>query len=242
LHASNKSNSCGPMSEEPLFHIDEECREQNDINVFARDAMPGEWRNYANELRDSAELLWKDRGNELRTEYQEYVKVEDGKPVVRTETKEVYSISRTYVLLAGFALENLLKGCLVASDPSLVNDGKLDDELKTHELASLVQKIEDLSLEEAEKEFCEIAESAIPYWRRYPVPLAHNDVMPEVGMDDELRHGFLSLFSRLDEKLYMDVRDGWQSGIGVKSRMKYDARYDSEERKRKVFGTDKNSE
>jgi hypothetical protein len=151
------------MSEGPNFFMDEEDRRQNDKTIFVRDAMPGEWRTYANELRESAELLWNDKGNKLRTEYTEYAEVEDGDLKIRSETKKVYSVSRSYVLLAGFALENLLKGYLVALNPTLINEGKLSNELKTHSLTSLADEIDSLSLNEDEERFCEIAESAIPY-------------------------------------------------------------------------------
>jgi hypothetical protein len=225
------------IGDRPRYVMDDESKEENDRTVFVRDAMPGEWREYANELRDSAELLWHDRNNGLRTEYSEYVEVENGELRKRTETKKVYSVSRPYVLLAGFAIENLMKGCLVASNPPLINEGKLAGELKTHKLTLLVEKIDGLSLVKDERRFCEIAESAIPYWGRYPVPLAFNNVMPEVGMDDELRRGFLSLFDRLDRKLYMEIRDGWDSGVGAKSGKKYNAKYDTDERKDKMLGS-----
>jgi hypothetical protein len=45
-------------------------------------------------------------------------------------------MSRTYMLLAGFALENVLKGHLVFADPSLVNRGVLSDELKSHDIVA----------------------------------------------------------------------------------------------------------
>jgi hypothetical protein len=64
----------------------------------------------------------------------------------------------------------------------------------------------------------------------YPVLLAHNRVVPDVGIDDDLRAGFLSLFDRLDEMLYRKICDGWDSDVGVKSGIMYDARYDSEDR------------
>src|SRR5437588_11218949 len=36
------------------------------------------------------------------------------------------ALIQSFMLLTGFAFENLIKGVLVASDPSLVRDGKLD--------------------------------------------------------------------------------------------------------------------
>jgi len=225
------------MTDQSYYVIDNKSREKNDIVIFVRDAMPGEWRSCAIEMRDSAELLWNDRNNALRAEVSNYTEVEDGKLCSRTETKKVYSMSRPYLLLAGFAIENLMKGFLVACDPSLINKGELNNELKTHKLTSLADKIDGLTLKENEKKFCEVADSAIPYWGRYPVPLAYNQVVPEVGLDDKLRLGFLSLFDRIDKKLYMKICDGWDSGAGAKSVKIYDAKYHSEERPDDVFGS-----
>jgi hypothetical protein len=61
--------------------------------------------------------------------------------------------------------------------------------------------------------------------------------MPEVGMNDDHRKGFLTLFDRLDEKLYMEIRDGWDSGAGAKSGKKFDSKYDSKERRDDIFGS-----
>jgi hypothetical protein len=83
-------------------------------------------------------------------------------------------------------------------------------------------------------EFCRITKSAIPYWGRYPVPLAQNQVVAEVGIDQELRDAFLSLYGKLDKLLYGKIRDGWESGIGVSSGPKYDSKYDDNERKREI--------
>ena len=105
-----------------------------------------------------------------------------GKPKRRTESRKISSASRPYILLAGFALENIMKGYLVACDPSFISDGNLRDDLKRHELTILAARIDGIALSENENRFCEVAESDIPYWGRYQVPLAYNRVVPDVGM------------------------------------------------------------
>ena len=225
----------------PRYFMDEEDRRQNDINIFVRDASPGEWRSLAGEFRDSAELLWNDRSNGLRGVLAQRTEAVDGELRVVNETKKIYSVSRSYFLLAGFALENLLKGFIVALDPTLITDGKLNPQLKTHKLTTLVDKIEELELTESELRFCSVAEKAIPYWGRYPVPLSFNNLVPEVGLTAELRNGFLSLFDRLDEKLYMEIRDGWNPGNGAGSDVTWDAKYDSKERLDKIRRKGKSS-
>ncbi len=217
------------MPKEPYYFIDEEDKKKNEILLFVRDAMPGAWRSCASELYNSAELLWNDKDNGLRVEGTYFSEIVDGQLVPRSTTRKIYSVSRSYFLLAGFALENLVKGYLVAVDPTLIHDGKLPKKLREHNLLNLIKKIEGLELDKNEREFCTIAGQAIPYWGRYPIPITFNEVMPEVGLTDDLRQGFLSIYNRIDEILFLKIRDGWDSGVGPKTVKIFDARYDSEE-------------
>ncbi len=209
--------------------MDKEDKRKNDIILFVRDAMPDNWRDCANELRDSAELLWNDKGNKIHIKTEHLTIIENGRLIPKSESKEFYSGSRSYFLLAGFALENLLKGYLVACDSSLITNGSLHRKIKTHKISQLINEIGDFELGENESEFCVLAEQAIPYWGRYPIPLAFNEIVPEVGLTDELRQGFLSTFDRLDKKLYMKICDGWDSGVGPRIRSIFDPKYESEE-------------
>lgn len=216
------------MPKEPYLFIDEDDKKRNEVILFVRDATPDAWRDCASELRNSAELLWKDRSNSLRVEAVEGWELdENGQLEAKAESKKIYSVSRSYFLLAGFALENLLKGYLVAANPSLITDGTLSKDIKTHKLSILFKKIEGFDLDSQESEFCSIAEQAIPYWGRYPVPLTFSKVVPEVGLTDELRQGFLTVYDRLDERLYEKIRDGWDSGVGVKLHKIDDPKYDT---------------
>ncbi len=183
----------------------------NSLQEFVRDALPSSWLEYGEELRDSAELVWT-RNEELLgvslTLDSDYRPLKEGR---------ISTVSRTYMLLAGFALENVLKGLLIAADPSLVNQGVLHDELKSHDIVALTKKIPGLCLSHEELKFCENATKAVPYWGRYPIPLRKGQLSPEVGVDETLRQAFLMLFERLASELYWHVRDGWDSGVGPKT-------------------------
>ena len=190
---------------------------------FVRLAMPSEWQSYANELMRSAELLWESRENRMRIELLGLAEVVDGTVVRRQTPGRYYSISRPYVLLAGFALENLLKGMLVSGNPEHITSGELSDDLRSHRILDLIDKVGDISLDEHEERFCQIAQSAIPYWGRYPIPLNKNQIMREVGMDDDLRNAFISLFTRLARRLHESTKDGWDSGVGARMYKRRDA-------------------
>jgi hypothetical protein len=191
---------------------DDEARARNDRNIFVVDAMPSSWLNYAIELKNSAETLWKTNDKSIRLEIRE--KIADDLSGVRRDSRKIYSISRPYILLAGFALENLVKGILVFQNPSHITSGRLSRELKSHKVLELIQMVDGIELDETEGRFCQIVQDAIPYWGRYPVPLEYNRVLPEIGINNKLRDAFLRLFTRLSRQLYFSIRDGWDSGVG----------------------------
>lgn len=183
----------------------------NQLQEFVRDACPSAWLEYGEELTDSAELIWTRNEDLLRVSL---TLDSDHRPL---KEARVSTVSRTYILLAGFALENVLKGHLISTNPSLVNQGILGDELKSHDIVALAAKIPGLVLSEEERKFCDNATKAIPYWGRYPIPLKKRQLLPEAGVDETLRQTFLGLFQRLAHDLYWAIRDGWDSGAGPKT-------------------------
>jgi len=180
-----------------------------DLQEFVRDALPSSWLEYAEELRDAAELIWKEADEGFRLE----LTLDSCHQPINDPTR-ISKVSRTYMLLAGFALENVIKGLLVAAEPHHVNGGVLSGELRSHKISSLVFKLKEFHISDPELEFCNAVSAAIPYWGRYPIPLEKNKVSPEIGVDERRREIFLGLFKRLAHRLYWMVRDGWDSGVG----------------------------
>jgi hypothetical protein len=208
--------------------MDEEDRRHESVNIFARDGMPGEWQEYALELKEAADQQWRSQTNRLTTVYTEEVVVLNGTPSIQGRTRKVYSGSRIFMLLAGFATENLVKGLLVARNPTYVSSGELHPQLKSHKITKLLDQLAGIELDDYEEAFCKKAEEAIPYWGRYPIPLSYNRVVPDVGVTAQDRAAFLRLFSRLDKTLHQEIRDGWDSGVGAKSHGVYRREYDDE--------------
>lgn len=192
----------------------------NRDQLFVRDACPSNWLDLGEELRDAAEELWKASSERVRLD------------AVANEQQELIShdarigFSRPYLLLAGFAIENVVKGLLISSEPSLIAKGVLDRSIKSHDLVSLVSKLDSFSVSPEELQFCRVATGAIPYWGRYPIPLDSNSVLPETAVTEPLRHAFLNLFARLAQTLYWKVRNGWDSGVGPATLKYRSARYE----------------
>ncbi|NBB84664.1 MAG: hypothetical protein GVY12_00360 [Bacteroidetes bacterium] len=187
----------------------DEIDEYNALQRFVLNAGPDGWMGYAEELKEAADLLWGHadsgrtvgvRGNDVEGE---------------THRTDKSSVSRTYILLSGLALENILKGLAVSGDPSLINKGELDSRIKTHRLLRLVDLCDGLSLSESETEICRVAQEAIPYWGRYPVPRTFKAIKPEQVADFDYHETFNDLYERLHRATYLAIRDGWDSKVGT---------------------------
>lgn len=84
--------------------------------------------------------------------------------------RESTDLNSTYLLLAGFALENVLKGFCLLKHPDLIDREKFDRRLKTHNLPWIAEKLH-LELAEAESQLLDRLRQAIIWGGRYPIPL-----------------------------------------------------------------------
>jgi len=179
---------------------------ENQRKEFVRDGCPSSWLEYGEELRDAAEILWSQEEHSLELNATLNANFE---VLARNSAS---AVSKPYMLLAGFALENVLKGLLVARSPEHITSGSLSNELSTHDIVRLAKKMAGLSLSRQEFEFCKSVSDAIPYWGRYPIPLRKTQLMPSIALTKGMRKTFVRLFDRLASNLYWDIRDGWDSG------------------------------
>lgn len=182
---------------------------------FSMSAAPPAWADYADELKSAADILWREHYNRL---------VVCSDPASQVLSKS--AISRSYILLAGFALENVLKGIIVASDPSHVAHGRLSRTLQSHKVMTLAEMAGE-PLSGDERRFCILAEEAIPYWARYPIPLRAGKLRPEAPISMCAHRAFECLFARTRYRLYQLMKDGWDSGEGLRLTSCFDSTYDS---------------
>jgi hypothetical protein len=186
---------------------DDQIDDFNNRQLFVRDAMPSSWLSYAEELEEAAEALWADSDNRLVVEAETQL---DRSLLVKKSSTH----SRSYILLAGLALENVLKGLIIAGDAKLISSGRLDKTLKSHKLLDLAKRIDGLVLSKDEKHVLQICQYAIPYWGRYPIPLEYQGLQPRQAANDKFRTCFRQLHFRLCKWLYDLLKDGWDSGVG----------------------------
>jgi hypothetical protein len=186
-----------------------------EIQKFVVAASPPLWKDFARELHDAALLLLETKDEELIVaDYDFGVKIEKS------------HISRTFLLLAGLSIENLLKAIMVTLEPELVANGKLNKKIRSHKLLFLASHIDGITLSEDELQFCQIAQEAIPYWGRYPTPLHSNELTLEKVATESLQLTYKELYSRLDQHLYKLLRNGWNGPHGMKLVSHFDSTLD----------------
>ena len=202
----------------PSNHTDKILEDFNKKQEFVRDALPVNWLTFSEELEQAAEVLWANSGSgqELRAE-AELDRI--------SHYRVIPAHSRSYILLAGFALENILKGLIIAGNPTLISSGELDGTLNSHNLLYLAKKLNNLKFSTDEENVLRICQDAIPYWGRYPVPLKYQGLKPEEVVNQAFRDCFRALHYRLCKSLYEIVKDGWDSGVGAKTLQMRSRRY-----------------
>ncbi len=83
---------------------------------------------------------------------------------------------RVFMMLAGYALEVLAKGIIVAEHPDQVRDRESWARLTSgHDLEALLKRA-GIGLEPPEQQFVRRASTAVTWFGRYPVPKRVNDM------------------------------------------------------------------
>jgi hypothetical protein len=153
---------------------------------------PPVWKFYAEGLKDASVLLFQ------RVE-------QDLESLRRGETAgHVFHamVVPAAALLAGLAIENLLKGIIVIDHPEYVNQGRLQGRvIKSHNLTRLASEAR-VILTDQERVLCEMGTSAIGSWGRYAIARTMDKQKGFVHLQvHNYREAFENLFDRLAEIL-----------------------------------------
>jgi hypothetical protein len=107
-------------------------------------------------------------------------------------------------MLAGQALENLLKGSIVKLEPATLTTTGLDFRAKmsAHDLGSLADRAR-IPVDEGEREVLAHATEATLSFGRYPLPKSHRHMVPSTGRLEPALRTMLTqtLFYRFAERL-----------------------------------------
>lgn len=136
-------------------------------------------------------------------------RVDEGKsgPMDAEQTRLMWDtgLIRSYYLLAGYALENCLKGLIVAQVPGRIRGDKLSEDVKGHDLCKLAET-GGVSLSPDERELLELISRHI-VWGKYPVPTQLEKMPSPVDPDAEKMYAGNVYIKRRVQVLANDVFD-----------------------------------
>jgi hypothetical protein len=167
--------------------------------VFDQARQPIVWLFVSRRLRQSAKTIWKEQ-EPIVQRYSEWAKT--GDPSEVGDPLKAPNLDAIYMLIA-YAIENLLKGLMLAKGIAKFEGHKLPDQLGTHDLRKLHERAKPratVSLHLLD------GLTYMSVWRaRYPLPRELEDLWP---MDDEGNPKFTSLPMSPDECwAYCDALD-----------------------------------
>ena len=108
-------------------------------------------------------------------------------------------------MLIGMSIENLLKGILQAQGETVVVNGRLTRDFKTHSLYDLATHLKAVTVEVDEYHIMKDLTHYIRWSGRYPIPLRVDDVIP-LCYSREVFEEEINLFNKLRDRL---IVIGW---------------------------------
>lgn len=123
--------------------------------------------------------------------------------------------NRSVFLLAGFALENALKGFMVYQDPDLVANGRLGRRMRSHKLTALAEKVDRLPWPRRGQPILSEFEKGIESWARYPCALSASESESEQVLRDGLWRRYRGLMRAYGKRLKTLLRRGWNGPHGA---------------------------
>lgn len=165
--------------------------------IFKAAQSPGGWLLSAENLRRAAEAIIARedqflvpylRAHDAATKEAMSIAYSEGHDAGRAEVNAPAPNYPPAQMLYAFAIENVLKGLIVASDPSLINSDKLNAALRDHDLTALAKKAAfDVHAQEVP---VLRALSELAVWAgRYPVAIYSRNFVAAPNRDELMDYG-----------------------------------------------------
>jgi hypothetical protein len=177
----------------------------NKQQEFTLCSSPDNWCSCASELKNAFDILWVHEPEGLITS------IGSNKYFYSNKS----SLSRACFLLAGYAIENLLKGLLITEHPEYVSQGKLSKGLSHHNLSTLANKITCIKFNSNEQSLLSLLGLYLTNLARYPVPLNSNQLEIEKPFTADIQILFNDLYLKLDKTIYSLTKNGWEGAEGI---------------------------
>ena len=138
---------------------------------------PGEVWDEQHRLLADEPLTWMLKADSLSDAFEVLIADDERKAAENAQGRRVQSVA---YMLAGFAIENLLKGRMVAAGKHRSDSGEF--KLKTHNLRQLAVDA-GYSLNDEENRLLERIQEFTVWTARYPVPINPEDIRPRKTPD-----------------------------------------------------------
>jgi len=125
-------------------------------------------------------------------------------------------------LLAGFALENLLKSYLIFENPSYVANGMLAKVIRTHSLTRLRATSRYAPYKNRYEAVLVAFEDGLESWARYPCGLTHQGRSYERMVTPELWAQYNRMFAIYRARLEKLLTKSWPAPSGGEFHMRYE--------------------
>lgn len=122
--------------------------------------------------------------------------------------------NRAIFLLSGFALENMLKAFLVYQNPVYVANGRLAEELRTHNLVKLSEQVEDIPWPARGKPIIQAFQRGLTSWARYPCALYAKDSEWEQILTERLWRQYRLMMRAYGARIMKLLERGWSGPHG----------------------------
>ncbi len=184
---------------------------------FREGLKPESWLLEGRFLQQAAEVLWSASDQDYRefiSRSEQVQRTSPGGGSVETKDLKNLEVFRVYMLVAGLAIENMIKAIIVKNDPSLIERDKLDGKLDSHDLPGLFREAK-VRMSPDEESYLKLLSGHVVWAGRYPVSKTWEDMVLWEGgkpggtprkpvLRDEPNHYhelFLQIRKRLSDQL-----------------------------------------
>lgn len=128
-------------------------------------------------------------------------------------------------LLAGFALENLIKAFLVFEHPEWISNGTLARPLRRHSLTELASMSKLAPYRVRGARVLRSFEAGLESWARYPCALTQAETADLSEMTEELWRGYLRVATAYATRLMGLLQKGWRGPDGFFGRWDFSGEF-----------------
>lgn len=166
---------------------------------FEEIANPHSWFLVASGLHEQAKLLADSSSSTITR-----------RNIVKSQEMTWNASNRTVILLAGFALENIIKAYLIYEHPGFVQNGFLSKKIQTHKLTKLAKESSLLPYQSQGSNTLKYYEDGLESWARYPCGLNWAQTKEQILLSDKVWKSYLWLMRAYESRFKKLMLKGWK--------------------------------